>query len=63
MAFYIFAQSTELYAEWVLLESVKHPERADEVFTRYRQRIDPASLTLVMIEAPDVFEARRQIQA
>ena len=62
MAYYIFTQGRYTYAGWALLETVKRPALAKEVFRNYRGRIDPSEVEMVMIKAVSLHEANTKLE-
>lgn len=62
MAFYIFTQGRYSYTGWALLETVKRPALAKEVFQNYRRRIDRSEVEMVMIEAASIHEANAKLR-
>lgn len=61
MAYYIFTQGRYSYAGWALLETVKRPALAKEVFRNYRGRFDRSAVEMVMVEAASIQEANAKL--
>jgi hypothetical protein len=64
MAFYIFTRGERANSEWELLETIKRPDLAREVYSNYCQLLRVrATVKLEMVEAVTARKAKSELEA